>query len=131
MTPAGLDWTTGIGKVMYDKFKENMLCDPGSKWQPSKTTQFYVMHSTKDSYMDWHVSQQMADFLIARGCKVQTDFEDYGDHNNYGGVVFSIETCMLMETADSQEDSKAVVDMVHKLRDLVANVAEIQQLLNK
>lgn len=53
------------------------------------------------------------------------------DHNNYGGVVFSIETCMLMETADSQEDSKAVVDMVHKLRDLVANVAEIQQLFNK
>lgn len=131
LTPVACDWTKGVGKVMYDKFKENSLCDASSTWQPSKKTQFYVMHSTKDSYMDWHVSEKMANFLKARGCKVQTDFADYGDHNNYGGVIFAINTLMLLETYDNQEDSKEVVEMVQTLAQMIQSDPELQSMLTK
>lgn len=131
LTPAALDWTKGVGKVMYNKFKQNSLCDPDSKWQPSKKTQFYVMHSTKDTYMDWHVSEKMANFLKERGCKVQTDFADYGDHNYYGGVMFAIETVMLLETSDSQEDSQEVISMVQTLANMLKENPELQQIFKK
>ena len=131
LTPAGCDWTKGVGKVMYDKFKENSLCDPSSTWQPSKTTQFYVMHSTKDSYMDWHVSEKMANFLKDRGCKVITDFEDYGDHNNWGGTIFAIQTCLLLETCDNQEDSEDVKNMVSYLKKALDENPELKTLFNK
>lgn len=131
LTPAACDWTKGVGKVMYDKFKENSLCDPSSTWQPSKTTQFYVMHSTKDSYMDWHVSEKMANFLKDRGCKVITDFEDYGDHNNWGGTIFAIQTCLLLETCDNQEDSEDVKNMVSYLKKALDENPELKTLFNK
>jgi len=131
LTPAACDWTKGVGKVMYDKFKENSLCDPSSTWQPSKTTQFYVMHSTKDSYMDWHVSEKMAKFLKDRGCKVITDFEDYGDHNNWGGTMFAIQTCLLLETSDNQEDSEDVKNMVSYLKKAIDENPELKSLFNK
>ena len=116
---------------MYDKFKENSLCDPSSTWQPSKTTQFYLLHSTKDSYMDWHVSEKMANFLKERGCKVQTDFEDFGDHNMYGGVMFAIKTCLLMELADNQEDSEELKTIINELTELIKDNKELQSLFNK
>jgi len=131
LTPAGCDWTKGVGKRLYDKFKENSLCDPSSTWQPSKTTQFYVMHSTKDSYMDWHVSEKMANFLKDRGCKVITDFEDYGDHNNWGGTIFAIQTCLLLETCDNQEDSEDVKNMVSYLKKALDENPELKTLFNK
>lgn len=131
LTPAACDWTKGIGKVMYDKFKENSLCDPSSTWQPSKTTQFYVMHSTKDSYMDWHVSEKMANFLKDHGCKVITDFDDYGDHNNWGGTIFAIQTCLLLETSDNQEDSEDVKNMVNYLMNAIKENPELQKMFSK
>ena len=131
LTPVACDWTKGVGKVMYDKFKENSLCDPSSTWQPSKTTQFYLLHSTKDTYMDWHVSEKMANFLKERGCKVQTDFEDFGDHNMYGGVMFAIKTCLLMELADNQEDSEELKTIINELTELIKDNKELQSLFTK
>lgn len=131
LTPAACEWTKGIGKIVYDKFKENSLCDPSSTWQPSKTTQFYVMHSTKDTYMDWHVSEKMANFLKDRGCKVVTDFDDYGDHNNYGGIIFAIQTCLLLETSDNQEDSEDVKNMVNYLMNAIKEDPELQNMFSK
>lgn len=131
LTPAACDWTKGVGKLMYDKFKENSLCDPSSTWQPNKKTQFYVMHSTKDSYMDWHVSEKMANFLKDRGAKVNTDFDDYGDHNEYGGVMFAIQTLMQLETYDNQEDSQDVIDMFNFLANQILHDEELKSMFKK
>lgn len=109
LTPAALDWTTGIGKKMYDKFRENSLCAVTNRWKPNLETQFYIMHSQGDTYMDWHVSQQMARFLQDNGCRVVTDFADSGDHVLWGAPYFLIASCLMMERCETQEDSEQVV----------------------
>lgn len=115
LTPAARDWTTGIGKLMYDKFRENSLCSVTTRWKPNPDTQYYIMHSEGDSYMDWHVSQQMGLFLLANGCRVVTDFFDSGDHVYWGAPYFLLTSCLMMERCDSQEDSQEVVNTMQSL----------------
>jgi len=96
-TPAGLDPTSTVGKKLSKMLVEKSLCGPGQTWQPSVKTQYYIMHSEGDKYMDWHVGQEMADYLTARGCSVITDFRDYGNHVEYGMFAFTGNVILLME----------------------------------
>ncbi len=124
LTPAARDWSQGIGRQMYDKFIENSLCAASTKWQPNRDTQFFIMHSEGDTYMDWHVSQQMALFLVQRGCKVVTDFSNSGDHVFNGALNFLFTSCLMMEFSDSQEDSQSVIEIVQSIIEMIMNNPE-------
>ena len=121
LTPAARDWSQGIGRLMYDKFVENSLCAASTKWQPNRDTQFFIMHSEGDTYMDWHVSQQMALFLVQHGCKVVTDFSNSGDHVFNGSLNFLFTSCLMMEFSDSQEESQSVIDTVQEIIQAIMN----------
>ena len=84
LTPAALDANSAIGQKLAKKFRENSLCGEGQNWQPNTKTKYYIMHSAGDKYMDWHVGQEMADYLTAHGCTVKTEFNDWGNHVDYG-----------------------------------------------
>ena len=84
LTPAALDTSSAIGQKLAKKFRENSLCGEGQNWQPNTKTKYYIMHSAGDKYMDWHVGQEMADYLKAHGCTVETEFGDWGNHVDYG-----------------------------------------------
>ena len=90
LTPQAKDFNSDISKKMVKVFQQNSLCGDGINWQPSKKTQFFILHSAGDTYMDWHVGKEMADYLKAKGCQVDSDFNDYGGHVEYGGLVFTI-----------------------------------------
>ena len=124
LTPAARDWTKGIGKKMYDKFMENSLCSPTTTWTPNRDTQFFIMHSEGDTYMDWHVGKQMADFLTQHGCKVVTDFSNTGDHVYYASINFLFTSCLMMEYSGSQEESQSAIDLVQSLIDIYRNNPE-------
>ena len=34
--------------------------------------------------MDWHVGEEMANYLKEHGCNVETEFGDWGNHVDYG-----------------------------------------------
>lgn len=84
LTPAALDANSALGQKLAKKFRENSLCGEGQTWQPNTKTRYYIMHSSGDKYMDWHVGQEMADYLTAHGCTVKTEFGDWGNHVDYG-----------------------------------------------
>ena len=84
LSPAALDTSSAIGQKLAKKFRENSLCGEGQNWQPNTKTKYYIMHSAGDKYMDWHVGQEMADYLKAHGCTVETEFGDWGNHVDYG-----------------------------------------------
>ena len=130
LTPAACDWTKGIGKVMHDKFAEKSLCGANATWQPDTETSYYVMHSTGDLYMDWHVSEQMANYLKSKGCtKLTTDFRDFGNHCENGVPVFLLTTAMLMYMQDDEyKTDQDLVDLLDGLADLVINVASNPEL---
>ena len=83
LTADALNPQSKAGQLLTKKFRENSLCGEGQTWQPSKTTQFSILHSKGDKYMNWEVGQEMADYLKSKGCKVSEDFSDYGNHVNY------------------------------------------------
>ena len=47
--------------------------------------------------MDWHVSEEMANYLKDKGCTVATDFQEAGDHVRNGAVFFVLETLLHIE----------------------------------
>ena len=121
MTPAACDWTKGVGKLMHDKFAEQSLCGDNATWQPGTKTEYYVMHSATDTYMDWHVSQQMADYLKKKGCHVVTDFADSGDHISYGAPIFYLTAAVLLE-GDNREENQNIVDLLQELANFAIDV---------
>jgi hypothetical protein len=84
LTPDALNPQSTVGKKLAQKLRENSLCGEGQTWQPNTKTKYYIMHSAGDKYMDWHVGQEMADYLKAHGCTVKTEFGDWGNHVDYG-----------------------------------------------
>ena len=114
LTPAARNWNEGIGKIMYEKFRENSLFD-GTTWEPNHDTQFFIMHSEGDTYMNWHVSEKMADFLKRKGCKVVTDFTNTGDHVFNAAYVFLITSCVMMENCSTQEDTQKTLDFLQMM----------------
>lgn len=131
LTPAACNWNEGIGKIMYDKFRENSLFD-GTTWEPSHETQFFIMHSEGDTYMNWHVSEKMADFLKRKGCKVVTDFTNTGDHVFNAAFIFLITSCVMMENCSTQEDTQKTLDFLQMMMDEAQqNPESMGDLLNK
>jgi hypothetical protein len=108
LTPEARNLQSKVGQVLTKKFRENSLCGEGQTWQPSKTTQFMILHSKGDKYMDWKVGKEMADYLKSKGCKVSEDFSDYGNHVNYGLFIQIGQTMMdmlpFMKNADEIAD---------------------------
>lgn len=113
LTPAACNWNEGIGKLMHDKFREKSLLD--DTWQPNHDTQFFIMHSEGDTYMTWHVSEKMANFLKSKGCKVVTDFTNSGDHVFNGALVFLMTSCVMMENCSTLEDAQLTLDALQGL----------------
>ena len=113
LTPAACDYKSGVGKMIYEKFRQNSLCGEGQTWQPSTTTKYFIMHSSGDKYMTYKTSVSMADYLKAKGCTVETDFSDTGNHVKYGLLVFTLNTILNMEEilgGDLEEYQKAIDD---------------------
>ena len=84
LTPDALNPQSTVGKKLAQKLRENSLCGEGQTWQPSTKTKYYIMHSAGDKYMDWHVGEEMANYLKGHGCNVETEFGDWGNHVDYG-----------------------------------------------
>ena len=84
LTPDALNPQSVVGKKLAQKLRENSLCGEGQTWHPNTKTKYYIMHSAGDKYMDWHVGQEMADYLKAHGCTVEREFGDWGNHVDYG-----------------------------------------------
>ncbi len=80
LTPEARNPHLAIGKMLSSKFRENSLCGEGQNWKPNTKTKYYIMHSSTDKYMDWHVGKEMSDYLTAHGCEVKTEFGDWGNH---------------------------------------------------
>lgn len=112
LTPAALDANSALGKKLSKKFLENSLCGEGQTWQPSKKTLYYIMHSAGDKYMDWHVGQEMADYLKSHGCTVNTEFGDWGNHVDYG--LFQHIGATMLKMEGFMENSEAVKEQIQK-----------------
>ncbi len=97
LTSAARDFNSSLSKQLCQKFRENSLCGEGQTWQPSTTTEYFIFHSAEDTYMDWHVGEEMANYLKDKGCTVATDFQEAGDHVRNGAVFFVLETLLHIE----------------------------------
>jgi hypothetical protein len=112
LTPDALNPQSVVGKKLAQKLRENSLCGEGQTWQPSTKTKYYIMHSAGDKYMDWHVGEEMANYLKGHGCNVETEFGDWGNHVDYGLFQHIGKTILLME--DCMPDKDAVRDQAIK-----------------
>ena len=132
LTPAALDANSAIGQKLAKKFRENSLCGEGQNWQPNTKTKYYIMHSAGDKYMDWHVGEEMANYLKEHGCNVETEFGDWGNHVDYGLFQHIGKTILLMEDCMPDKDAvreQAIKDAIEKaeeyLRDKVSEMTGI------
>lgn len=124
LTKDALNRESRVGKLLSQKFRENSLCGEGQTWQPSTKTRYYIMHSTMDKYMDWHVSQEMADYLTAHGCTVTAEFDDWGNHVDSGFFQHIGHTILLMEDfmPNSEVISQQVQqDIINKAEEYIKN----------
>jgi len=121
MTPQVFDFSKGPGKVLRDKFQEVTLCGSNCTWVPNKKTQFFIMHSTKDSYLPNNASLMMYDYLNNRGCKVAKDFEDDGDHLD-AGAIFFLEAAIAMENITNDED---ITEFINNLSTIISDLREL------
>ncbi len=132
LTPAALDANSAIGQKLAKKFRENSLCGEGQNWQPNTKTKYYIMHSAGDKYMDWHVGEEMANYLKGHGCNVETEFNDWGNHVDYGLFQHIGKTILLMEDCMPDKDAvreQAIKDAIDKaeeyIRDKVSEMTGI------
>jgi len=120
LTPAALDPNSTLGQKMASRFKQNSLCGEGQNWQPNVQTRYYIMHSAGDKYMDWHVGKEMADYLVAHGCTVTTEFGDWGNHVDYGLFQHIGKTMLLMEN-----DMKGTEELIEQIKkDVIQKVED-------
>ena len=132
LTPDALNPQSTVGKKLAQKLRENSLCGEGQTWQPSTKTKYYIMHSAGDKYMDWHVGEEMANYLKGHGCDVETEFGDWGNHVDYGLFQHIGKTILLMEDCMPDKDAvrdQAIKDAIDKaeeyIRDQVSEMTGI------
>ena len=132
LTPDALNPQSTVGKKLAQKLRENSLCGEGQTWQPSTKTKYYIMHSAGDKYMDWHVGEEMANYLKEHGCNVETEFGDWGNHVDYGLFQHIGKTILLMEDFMPDKDAvreQAIKDAIDKaeeyIRDQVSDMTGI------
>lgn len=125
LTPAACDFNSSISQILMEKFRENSVCGEGQTWQPSTTTEYFILHSSKDTYMDWHVSEEMANYLKDKGCKVTTDFQNTGDHIKYGFIFYSLEALLhtekILDPSGKQVQKKFIENLRKRIRDRIFN----------
>ena len=122
LTPAALDQESPIGKKLAKKFRENSICGKDQNWQPNTKTKYYIMHSAGDKYMDWHVGEEMANYLKGHGCNVITEFGDWGNHVDYGLFQHIGKTILLMEDCIPDKDAtreQAIKDAIDKAKEYI------------
>ena len=122
LTPDALNPQSTVGKKLAQKFRENSLCGEGQTWQPSTKTKYYIMHSAGDKYMDWHVGEEMANYLKGHGCNVETEFGDWGNHVDYGLFQHIGKTILLMEDCMPDKDAtseQAIKDAIDKAKEYI------------
>ena len=132
LTPDALNPQSVVGKKLAQKLRENSLCGEGQTWHPSTKTKYYIMHSAGDKYMDWHVGEEMANYLKGHGCNVETEFGDWGNHVDYGLFQHIGKTILLMEDCMPDKDAtreQAIKDAIDKaeeyIRDQVSDMTGI------
>ena len=122
LTPDALNPQSTVGKKLAQKLRENSLCGEGQTWQPSTKTKYYIMHSAGDKYMDWHVGEEMANYLKGHGCNVETEFGDWGNHVDYGLFQHIGKTILLMEDCMPDKDAtreQAIKDAINKAKEYI------------
>ena len=122
LTPDALNPESTVGKKLAQKLRENSLCGEGQTWQPSTKTKYYIMHSAGDKYMDWHVGEEMANYLKGHGCNVETEFGDWGNHVDYGLFQHIGKTILLMEDCMPDKDAtreQAIKDAIDKAKEYI------------
>ena len=122
LTPDALNPQSTVGKKLAQKLRENSLCGEGQTWQPSTKTKYYIMHSAGDKYMDWHVGEEMANYLKGHGCNVETEFNDWGNHVDYGLFQHIGKTILLMEDCMPDKDAvrdQAIKDAIDKAKEYI------------
>ena len=122
LTPDALNPQSTVGKKLAQKLRENSLCGEGQTWQPSTKTKYYIMHSAGDKYMDWHVGEEMANYLKDHGCNVETEFGDWGNHVDYGLFQHIGKTILLMEDCMPDKDAtrdQAIKDAIDKAEEYI------------
>ena len=122
LTPDALNPQSTVGKKLAQKLRENSLCGEGQTWQPSTKTKYYIMHSAGDKYMDWHVGEEMANYLKDHGCNVETEFGDWGNHVDYGLFQHIGKTILLMEDCMPDKDAareQAIKDAIDKAKEYI------------
>ena len=122
LTPDALNPQSTVGKKLAQKLRENSLCGEGQTWQPSTKTKYYIMHSAGDKYMDWHVGEEMANYLKGHGCDVETEFGDWGNHVDYGLFQHIGKTILLMEDCMPDKDAtreQAIKDAIDKAEEYI------------
>ena len=124
LTPEARNPQSAIGQKLSAMFVKNSLCGEGQTWQPSTKTKFYIMHSKEDKYMDWHVGEEMANYLKNHGCNVMSEFDNYGNHVTYGLFQHIGRTILLMEEfmPDSENlDQRVKEDVIDKATEYIYN----------
>jgi hypothetical protein len=122
LTPDALNPQSVVGMKLAQKLRENSLCGEGQTWQPSTKTKYYIMHSAGDKYMDWHVGEEMANYLKGHGCNVETEFGDWGNHVDYGLFQHIGKTILLMEDCMPDKDAtreQAIKDAIDKAKEYI------------
>ena len=122
LTPDALNPQSVVGMKLAQKLRENSLCGEGQTWQPSTKTKYYIMHSAGDKYMDWHVGEEMANYLKGHGCNVETEFGDWGNHVDYGLFQHIGKTILLMEDCMPDKDAtrdQAIKDAIDKAEEYI------------
>ena len=122
LTPDALNPQSTVGKKLAQKLRENSLCGEGQTWKPNTKTKYYIMHSAGDKYMDWHVGEEMANYLKGHGCNVETEFGDWGNHVDYGLFQHIGKTILLMEDCMPDKDAvrdQAIKDAIDKAKEYI------------
>ena len=129
LTPDALNPQSVVGMKLAQKLRENSLCGEGQNWQPNTKAKYYIMHSAGDKYMDWHVGEEMANYLKGHGCNVETEFNDWGNHVDYGLFQHIGKTILLMEDFMPDKDAtreQAIKDAIDKAEEYIRdNVSEM------
>ena len=124
LTPVACDYTQGMGRSVYEKFRDNSLCGPWCNWQPDTDTKYFIFHSEGDLYMQYFVGLEMANYLKKKGCDVMTDFGNWGNHVQYALFAFTLETILEVETIIKDATSEEIIDNIDDNMDKIVDIAD-------
>jgi len=127
LSPTACDYSQGIGRDIYLKFRDNSLCGPWASWQPTKETDYFIFHSSGDLYMHYFVGKEMANYLADHGCNVTTEFNDWGNHIEYGIYAYTIETLLFIENHITEDKDKNIDETIKLIKEFLLQLLEPQK----